>query len=212
MSILLEKAMRYAENVTQGKEITTKEVIIQCHLFLKELERQHEEEFPYYFDEDEVIKIEGILSLLNFATGLNVVGKTILDGIVDFQAFFLVNVFGWRFKDDVEKFRYRDVTLFIPRKSAKTFICALILIILMLIEADYSEFYSICLDRELAGEVKKAMTQIIQASPAIEKHFKISTTLSGRITCKLTNSFYQARTAEANRNNAIRPSAKMMAH
>ena len=207
MSILLEKAIRYAENVTQGKEITTKEVIIQCHLFLKELDRQHEDEFPYYFDEDEVIKIEGILSLLNFATGLNVIGKTIVEGIEDFQAFFLVNVFGWRFKDDVEKFRYRDVTLFIPRKNAKTFICALILIILMLIEADYSEFYSICLDRELAGEVKKAMTQIIQASPAIEKHFKISTTLSGRITCKLTNSFYQARTAEANRNNAIRPSA-----
>lgn len=77
----------------------------------------------------------------------------------------------------------------------------------MLTEDNYSEFYSICLDRELAGEVKKAMTQIIQASPAVEKHFKISTTLSGRITCKLTNSFYQARTAEANRNNAIRPSA-----
>lgn len=207
MSILIEKAMRYVERVTNGKEITTKEVIIQCHLFLKDLERQNEDDFDYYFDEDEVVKIEGILSLLNYATGLDVIGKTIVEGLADFQAFFLVNIFGWRFKDDSEKYRYRDVTLFIPRKNAKTFICALILIILMLTEADYSEFYSICLDRELAGEVKKAMTQIIQASPAVEKHFKISATLSGRITCKLTNSFYQARTAEANRNNAIRPSA-----
>jgi phage terminase large subunit-like protein len=163
--VILEKAKRYAEKVTSGKEITTKEVIVQCHWFLKDLERQEDENFLYYFDEEEIEKIEGILELLHFATGLGIIGKTILEGLVGFQAFFLVNIFGWRFKEDPEKFRYRDVTLFIPRKNAKTFICALILIILMLTEADYSEFYSICLDRELAGEVKKAMTQIINASP-----------------------------------------------
>lgn len=207
MGILMDKAMRYAERVVAGKEITTKEVIIQCKWFLMDLERQHNEDFLYYFDEQEIEKVEGILKLLNFATGLGVVGKPILEGLWDFQAFFLCNIFGWRFKEDNKKFRYRDVTLFIPRKNAKTFICALILIILMLTEDNYSEFYSICLDRELAGEVKKAMVQIIQASPAIEKYFKISNTLSGKIICKLTNSFYQARTAEANRNNAIRPSA-----
>lgn len=207
MSILLNKAIQYAERVTAGKEITTKEVIIQCQWFLRDLEKQNNDDFAYYFDENAVETIEGLLQLLHFATGLGVTGKTILDGLVGFQAFFLVNIFGWRYKDDSEKFRYRDVTLFIPRKNAKTFICALILIILMLTEADYSEFYSICLDRELAGEVKKAIRQVIEASPDVSKHFTIPKTLSGRIVCKLTNSFYQARTAEANRNNSIRPSA-----
>lgn len=205
--MLLEKALRYANRVVAGKEITTKEVIIQCAWFVRDLKKQENEEYPYYLDEEELEKIQGILTLLNFATGLGVIGKSVLEGLEDFQAFFIVNIFGWRFKGNKEKYRYRDVTLFIPRKNAKTFICALILIILMLTEDPYSEFYSICIDRELAGEVKKAMTQIIQASPAIEKYFKLSTTLSGKITCKITNSFYQARTAEANRNNAIRPSA-----
>jgi phage terminase large subunit-like protein len=205
--VIYEKAIQYAEKVAAGKEITTEEVITQCKWFLKDLKKQDEENFPYYFDDDEIVKIEGILALLNFATGLGIVGKSILEGLEGFQAFFLVNIFGWRFKEDPEKFRYRDVTLFIPRKNAKTFICALILIILMLTEADYSEFYSICLDRELAGEVKKAMTQIIEASLNVTKYFVIPKTLSGRIVCKLTNSFYQARTAEANRNNSIRPSA-----
>ena len=204
---MIEKAKQYAERVVAGKEITTKEVIIQCNWFLRDLEKQNDDDFEYYFDESEVEKIEGLLQLLNFATGLGVVGKTIAEGLELFQAFFLVNIFGWRFKSDPEKYRYRDVTLFIPRKNAKTFICALILIILMLTEDDYSEFYSICLDRELAGEVKKAMTQIIEASPHIEKYFTIPKTLSGKIKCKITNSFYQARTGEANRNNAIRPSA-----
>ncbi len=205
--MILEKAIQYAQDVVSKKEITTKEVYTQCKWFLRDLEEQHLDDFPYYFDEAEVQKIEGILSLLNFATGLGVIGKSVLDGLAGFQAFFLVNIFGWRFKADKEKYRYRDVTLFIPRKNTKTFICALILIILMLTEDDYSEFYSICLDRELAGEVKKAMTQIIEASPHIEKYFVIPKTLSGRIKCKITNSFYQARTAEANRNNSIRPSA-----
>jgi hypothetical protein len=48
----------------------------------------------------------------------------------------------------------------------------------MLTEADYSEFYSICLDRELAGEVRKAMTQILNASPYFRKYFVNPKTLS----------------------------------
>jgi phage terminase large subunit-like protein len=174
---------------------------------LRDLKKQDEGGYQYYLDTGEVSKIQGILSLLYFATGLGVTGKTIAEGLADFQAFFLANIFGWRYKENPKKYRYRDVVLFIPRKNAKTFICALILIILMLTEDDYSEFYSICLDRELAGKVKEMMTQIIQASPAIGKYFKLSKTLSGKITCTITNSYYQARTAEANRNNSIRPAA-----
>jgi phage terminase large subunit-like protein len=97
MSILLDKAKRYAERVVAGKEITTKEVIIQCKWFLIDLEKQENEDFKYYFDEEAIETIEGILDLLRFATGLGVAGKTILEGLEGFQAFFLVNIFGWRF-------------------------------------------------------------------------------------------------------------------
>jgi len=151
--------------------------------------------------------IEGILKLLNFATGLNIVGKSIYDGLENFQAFFIANIFGWRYKSDSKKFRYREVDLFIPRKNTKTFLAALIIIILMLTEDEYSEFYSICLDRDLAGEVKKAISQILNASPSVLEYFNIPKTLSGRMECTLTHSFYQPRTSEANRNNSIKPSA-----
>lgn len=206
--LLLDKALKYANDVISGKEITTKEVKQQCKIFLNDYNtRQYNDEFEFYFAEDKLNIINNLLKLLNFATGLNVINKPILEGLWGFQAFLLCNFFGWRFKKDKNKYRYREVTLFITRKNAKTFICALIMLILMLTEDNYSEFYSICLDRSLAGEVKKAMTQIIQASPAISKYFKTSLTLSSKIECKLTHSFYQARTAEGNRNNAIRPSA-----
>jgi phage terminase large subunit-like protein len=202
--MLLEKAKEYAQDCISGKEITTFEVKTQCKWFLEDLEKQNND---YYFDTKQIEIIEGILKLLNFATGLNIVGKSIYEGLENFQAFFIANIFGWRYKSDSRKFRYREVDLFIPRKNSKTFLAALIIIILMLTEDEYSEFYSICLDRDLAGEVKKAISQILNASPLVSEYFNIPKTLSGRMECTLTHSFYQPRTAEANRNNSIRPSA-----
>ncbi|WP_243121066.1 terminase TerL endonuclease subunit [Clostridium autoethanogenum] len=77
----------------------------------------------------------------------------------------------------------------------------------MLTEQNYSEFYSICLTRELAAELRKAMVQVLEASPLILKHFIISKTFTGKIECKLTHNFFQPRTAESGKNNSIRPSA-----
>lgn len=205
--MLLEKAKKYAEDCISGKEITTFEVQTQCKWFLEDLEKQNNDYYPYYFDTKAIGIIEGILKLLNFATGLGVVGKSVYEGLENFQAFFIANIFGWRYKTDSKKFRYREIDLFIPRKNTKTFLAALIFIILMLTEDEYSEFYSICLDRDLAGEVKKAIAQILSASPSVGQYFNIPKTLSGRVECTLTHSFYQPRTAEANRNNSIRPSA-----
>lgn len=206
--MLLEKARQYATDCINGKEITTFEVKTQCEWFLEDLEKQKNESYPYYFDTKEIKIIEGILKLLNYATGLNdIVGKNILEGLENFQAFFIANIFGWRYKTDSKKYRYREVILFIARKNTKTFLAALIFIILMLTENDYSEFYSICLDRDLAGEVKKAIAQILNVSPNVGQYFNIPKTLSGRLECTLTHSFYQPRTAEANRNNSIKPSA-----
>lgn len=205
--MLLEKATQYAEDCISGKEITTFEVKTQCRWFLEDLEKQNNDYYPYYFDTKKISIIEGILKLLNFATGLHIVGKSIYEGLENFQAFFIANIFGWRYKTDSKKFRYREVDLFIPRKNTKTFLSALIIIILMLTEDEYSEFYSICLDRDLAGEVKKAISQILNASPLVSEYFNIPKTLSGRMECTLTHSFYQPRTSEANRNNSIKPSA-----
>ncbi len=205
--MLYENAMRYAENVIAGKELTTPEVIKQCGWFLRDQQRQKNSDYPYYFDMEAAKKIESLLKLMNFATGIGVIGMSIYEGLEDFQSFFFANIFCWRCKSEREKYRYREAVLFIPRKNAKTFVCAVIIIILMLTEDDYSEFYSICLDRDLAGEVKKAIRQIIHASPALQKYFKIPKTLTGRVECSITHSFYQPRTSQANSNNSIRPSA-----
>lgn len=205
--ILLERALRYANDIVEGKEITTKEVYRQCEIFLEDYNiNQYKEDFEFYADENELLKINNLLKLFNYATGF-VAGKQVLEYLAPYQCFLLTGVFLFRYKDNPKKFKHNDITLFISRKNAKTATVAIIFILLMLTEQNYSEFYSICLTRELAAELRKAMTQILEASPLISKHFKISKTFTGKIECKLTHSFFQPRTAESGKNNSIRPSA-----
>lgn len=205
--MLFDLAVKYANDVLDGKEVANKYVKKQCQLFFDDLERQHDDDCAYYCDLDEIKKVEGILELLNFATGIGVTGKTVLEGLVGFQAFFFVNVFGFRFKANPERFKHRDITLFICRKNGKTWIVAILFIILLLTEDPYSEFYSICKDRELAGLVKTMIAQVLSSSPLIAKYFTIPKTLTGKVLCKLTNSFYQPRTADPTANNGLRSSA-----
>lgn len=205
--MLLEKSIQYANDVLDGKEIANKYVKRQCEWFLRDLERQHDDDYAFYCDLDELTKIEGILELLNFATGIGVKGKTVLEGLVGFQAFFLCNVFGFRFKANPERFKHRDVTLFICRKNGKTWLVSILFILLLLTEDPYSEFYSICKDRELAGLVKKMIAQVLDASPLIAKYFSVPRTLTGKVLCKLNGSFYQPRTADPTANNGLMPSA-----
>jgi phage terminase large subunit-like protein len=203
--ILLDKALKYCEDVENGVEVTTDEVKQQCKIFLDDYRiNQYSDEFEFIFSEKKLKIINNLLKLFNYATGF-VVGKNVLEGLAGFQALFLCSIFGWRYKNDLNKFRYRDVVLFIPRKNAKTFLTALVLILLMLTEQDFSEFYSICIDRDLAAEVRKAMVQLLSASPNIAKHFFVSESEIGIIKCKLTNSFFKPRTSKAKKNNSIRP-------
>lgn len=205
--ILLEKALKYCEDVENGSEITTDEVKKQCQLFIDDYKiNQYKENFEFCFSEKKLKRINNLLKLFNYATGF-VAGKQVLEGLEGFQALFLCAIFGWRYKRDLKKFRYRDVVLFIPRKNAKTFIIALVFLLLMLTEQNFSEFYSICIDRDLAKEVRKAMAQILSASPDIEKHFFVSDSEIGVIKCLITKSYYYPRTSKANKNNSIRPAA-----
>jgi phage terminase large subunit-like protein len=203
--MLYEKALQYAEDCVSGKEITTKEIIKQCQIFLDHINKQDQEEYPYFMDHKELKKIESLMKLLNFATGIDTQGKNVLEGLHNFQAFFFTNIFGFKFKDDPSKFLYKDITLFIPRKNAKTWKAGILIILFMLTGDKFDEYYSICVDRDLAGEVRKCISQIIQASPAIEKHFTVPKTITGKIVCKINGSYFQARTSESSRNNAIRP-------
>ena len=202
---LKELAFKYAKDVAEGREITTWELEYLCKKCLNDYEkRQYDEEFPYYFDENALTVYEGLMSLMVYPSGF-AEGEPILDHIAPFQAFFITMAFSWRCKDAPYRFRFNNIILYIPRKNGKTFLVGMCFILLMLTEQKNSEFYSICLTKDLAKEVRKAMSQILNASPPLSKHFFVSKSETGKIKCVLNNSFYEPRVAEAGKNNSIRP-------
>lgn len=82
---------------------------------------------------------------------------------------------------------YETVILEICRKNFKTFTSAVIFIILMLTEPDFSRFFSVAPDYKLSSELRLAVRKIIKSSPALTKHFKITREM---VTCKINDSEY----------------------
>ncbi len=144
----------------------------QCKEFLDGIERQEDESYPYFLDLSIVNRITKFLHLINFASGVRV-GTPVVYGLAGFQWFMIVNTLAWKLKSQPEKRRYEKSVLLIARKSGKSFLVGLIFILLLLLEPQYSEFYSVAPDRELSSIVKKEAEQLISVSPALTKHFKL---------------------------------------
>lgn len=144
----------------------------QCEKFLNGIERQEDESYPYFLDLSIVNRITKFLHLINFASGVRV-GTPVVYGLAGFQWFMIINTLAWKLKAQPEKRRYEKSVLLIARKSGKSFLVGLIFILLLLLEPQYSEFYSVAPDRELSSIVKKEAEQLISVSPALTKHFKL---------------------------------------
>ena len=185
MSSYIEEhaAYQYAVQVTEKQIIAGKYVIKACQQFLDEYNNP---DSKYYLDESDIKKITELTKLINMATGLKA-GTPTHDALGGFQWFFIINALCWKHKDEPIKRRFEKSVLLIARKSGKSFLVALIFILLLLIEPEFSEFYSVAPDRELSSIVKKEVEQTIEKSPLIQKHFYIT---KGRIECTLTKSVY----------------------
>lgn len=174
-------AYQYAVQVTEEQIIAGKYIIKACEQFLEEYNNP---DSKYFIDESDLKKITGLTKLINMATGL-AQGTSTHDALAPFQWFFIINALCWKHKDNPDKRRYEKSVLLIARKSGKSFLVALIFILLLLIEPEFSEFYSVAPDRELSSIVKKEVEQTISASPLIQKHFQVT---RSEVRCLLTKS------------------------
>ena len=91
-----------------------------------------------------------------------------------FQWLFYIAVFCTVYRENPERRRYETVILEICRKNGKTFLVAVVFILSFLLEPQFSQFYSVAPDGPLSREVKKAITEIIKCSPALDGNSKFS--------------------------------------
>lgn len=118
--------------------------------------------------------------------------KPMADSIEDYAWLFIVAVMCTKVRDsDLDVRYYVTGVLEIARKNFKTFVSAIIFILLMLIEPDFSRFFSVAPDLSLSSELKLAIRKIIKVSPALydedDPAFKI---MRSQIRCLINDNEY----------------------
>lgn len=140
-----------------------------------------------FVDEEAVETIESLLQIMQHPD----LGCSMAEGLEDYAWLFVIAVLCTKKKDEKKRDirYYTTAVLEIARKNFKTFVSAIIFILLLLIELPFSRFFSVAPDLKLSSELKMAIKKIIKSSPALndEKVFKI---LRSEIRCIATDSEY----------------------
>lgn len=113
------------------------------------------------------------------------------EGLEDYAWLLITAVLCTKLKNDANRdIRYYVTALLeICRKNFKTFNAAVIFILLLLTDSEFSRFFSVAPDLKLSSELKLAIRKIIKVSPVLAEDdvFKI---LRSEIRCLLTDSEY----------------------
>ena len=182
-------AYRYAQKVLKGEVKAPKYVILQCTEFIQVANGKSRK---YIIDEDKLDQIMRLLRLLVMPKGLKAY-QTVAEALAGFQWLFIVAVLCTVYRSNRAKRRYQTAILEICRKNGKTFLVAVLFILLLLTEPKFSKFYSVAPDGSLSREVKTAIEEIIRSSPALmgklkgKDKFKI---LRDSIVCNVQENTY----------------------
>jgi phage terminase len=180
---------RYAKKACGSKSKVPDYVKKQCKEFIKICDGKSNK---FFINTDRVEKIDKILKLIRMPKGLKI-NHSIYDCVAGFQWVLIIASLCVMCSDNVEKRRYETIVLEIARKNGKTFIIAVLFILLFFLEPMFSYFYSVAPDGSLSREIKKAIEEIIGYNPKIfpkegkDRMFKVR---RDDIECFLTNSKY----------------------
>ena len=175
--------------VAEGKINAPKFVKLQVKEFLS---IANNKDSRYKIDENKVRTIGELLKLLIMPKGLKA-NATVYDAMAGFQWVFIIAIMCTVERDNPDKRRYENAILEICRKNGKTFLIAVLFILLFFIEPKFSKFYSVAPDGSLSREIKTAIEEILRSSPAMlgkmngKEKFKM---LRDYIHCNITENRY----------------------
>ena len=189
MTIQEHPSYGYAKDVVDNNIDAPDYVQKQCRKFIDICDGENDK---YFIDTKRVVKIDAILKLLRMPKGLKI-NERIYDCVAGFQWVLIIAALCIMCVDNPKKRRYETVVLEIARKNGKTFIIAVLFILLFFLEPRYSYFYSVAPDGSLSREIKKALEEIIGFNNKIlplegkDRMFKLR---RDDIECYITNSKY----------------------
>jgi phage terminase large subunit-like protein len=165
-----EDGVLYAKAVARGDESVCTEIRLACQRFLNQYENQ---EWEWEFDARYVEHVLGFASRLVHTKG-PLAGQPIV--LAPFQELLICAVYGFRKKGDRKKRMVTDVILFIPRKSGKSTLTAVIALYELVCGEKGSEVFTVATNREQATIVFDAAKGFIESmeNPLMANQFVVS--------------------------------------
>lgn len=123
----------------------------------------------YKINEKKMSQITSLLKLLKMPKGLKA-GESLYECSTGYQWLIYIATLCVVDRKDEEKRKYETVVLEIPRKNFKTYTASTLLLLLFLLEPNFSKFYSVAPDGAISKEVREALVETIKSSPLIYEY------------------------------------------
>lgn len=182
-----DKSKEYIDAVLTGAEDAPKYVRKQCEIMKPIFDGTNSK---YCVSEEKVRQIDGFTGFMIMPKGLSA-GKTVRESFMGFQWFFILSALAVVHRDEPQRRKHERELLEIARKNGKTFVIAVLFILLLFMEPRFSKFYSVAPDGKLSRELQTAIKEIIKMSPVLSaevpKRFKV---MRDKTVCLPTDSEY----------------------
>ncbi|HDK7165932.1 TPA: terminase large subunit [Clostridium botulinum] len=191
---------RYACDIVDGKIKACKKHIQACKRFLDDLDKSQNEDYPYFFDYEELYKFYKWAGLFKHRAGV-LKGKKI--DLVPFQLFIVGNLFCWKHKDTGLR-QFRKAYIQIARKNAKSQLLGVIASYECFLSEEQAEVYLAGWDKEQSSIVYREIKYQIESAELLKGKYTDS---YGKITHLKSGSFIKPLSREAkNTGDGTNPS------
>jgi phage terminase large subunit-like protein len=190
MGELRDYLIEYSHDVIEGREIACIEHKWACMRFLRDIEREGTEEFPFLFNEEKALRFLRWMALFKHSKGV-LQGENIEPAPI--QAFNFGNIYGWEHKETKYR-RFRKAAWWVAKKNAKSQSLACVASYeAMANGVNASEVYIGATKTKQAQIVWKEIKLQLEASTDLKGKWKIA---YGRIEHPKSNSFIEALSKE----------------
>lgn len=166
---------RYCDDVMTGRRPACKWEIAAVQRHLDGLSRQHEENFPYVFDEHLAARPIIFGETFPHVKGkwASRVGKDALIKLEPWQKFILAVLFGWVHKDTYYR-KHRIAYVCVPRKNGKSVLAAIIGLYMLVEDGEYgAEIYCGATSEKQAWEVFRPAQKMALKKPSFLRAYGV---------------------------------------
>jgi phage terminase large subunit-like protein len=187
---LIERVWQYANYILDGNIIACKKHKQACQRFFDDVNKIEDEDYPYYFDGDELYDFYEWAKMFKHKEGA--ISNQPIE-LTDFQLFLVANIFCWKDKRKHTR-RMKRVYIQLARKQAKSQLQALIASYVGFLSEEKEQIYIAGVTKEQSKIVYQQILDQINDAKFLKGKYKTS---YGVITSKRNGSIIQPLSKEA---------------